>query len=167
MAEIIKVYKEKIPALRFIGKKYDEFGHWDEWFANGWFDCIEKAMGDVDLLCKSWKDGGGYVGLERNKQGEPFTYWIGMFTPQNMPVPEGFLYIDFPETFLGVCWIYGEEGATHGVTQKCAKELAAHGMEIADDIDGAIWSFENCTCPRFTTPDEKGKIILDYCYFVK
>ncbi len=30
MAEIIKVFREKTPNLRFIGKKYNEFGHWGE-----------------------------------------------------------------------------------------------------------------------------------------
>ena len=167
MAEIINVYKEKVPSMRFIGKKYDEFGHWDEWFANGWFDCIENAMGGVDSICQLWKDGGNYIGLERHKENEPFSYWIGMFAPPETPVPDGFCFIDFSETFLGVCWIYGEEGATHGKTGECAKKLEEEGIEIKTDVDGAVWSFENCTCPRFTTPDEKGNIILDYCYFVK
>jgi hypothetical protein len=42
-AEIIKVYKQNVPALRFIGKKYGEndciygmFGkYWEDWFKNG------------------------------------------------------------------------------------------------------------------------------------
>ena len=41
MPEIIKVFKEEIPTLRFVGKKYDNFGHWDEWWENGWFDLLE------------------------------------------------------------------------------------------------------------------------------
>ncbi len=44
MVEILKVFKENIPTMRFIGKKYDDFGHWDEWWQNGWFDVIEKTM---------------------------------------------------------------------------------------------------------------------------
>lgn len=28
MAEIIKTFEESIPTLRFIGKKYGDFGHW-------------------------------------------------------------------------------------------------------------------------------------------
>ncbi len=167
MAEIVKVYKEKVPAMRFIGKKYDDFGHWGDWFANGWFDIIENAMGGVDSIRQLWKDGGAYVGLERRKDDEPFAYWIGMFAQPGIQVPGGFYFIDFPETFLGVCWIYGEEGATHGMTGACAQKLADEGIEIVPDQDGAVWSFENCTCPRFTTPDEKGNVILDYCYFVK
>ena len=41
MAEIIKTFKENVPAMRFIGKKYPDFGGWwGDWFANGWFDEI-------------------------------------------------------------------------------------------------------------------------------
>ncbi len=65
MAEIIKSYREAVPAMRFIGKRYSDFGHWGDWFANGWFDTIENAMGGVDSILALWKDGGAYVGLER------------------------------------------------------------------------------------------------------
>ena len=41
--------------------------------------------------------------------GEPFEYWIGMFTPPETEMPEHFLFIGFEETKLGVCWIYGKE----------------------------------------------------------
>ena len=167
MAEIIKTYREKIPAMRFIGKKYADFGQWGEWFANGWFDKIEDAMGGVDAVLELWKDGGAYIGLERRCDGEPFEYWLGMFTPPDTEVPEGFQFIDFPESHLGVCWIYGDESETHGVTWKCAEALANMNIQVEQDENGAVWSFENCTCPRYTTPDENGKVILDYCYFVK
>ena len=50
MAEIIKVFKENIPTMRFIGKKYDNFGHWGEWWQNGWFDLLEQTMGGTDTV---------------------------------------------------------------------------------------------------------------------
>lgn len=48
--EIVKTYRQSIPAVRFIGKKYGDgdrvnggFGQqWGEWFQNGWFDVLEK-----------------------------------------------------------------------------------------------------------------------------
>ena len=166
MAEIIKVFKENIPAMRFIGKKYSEFGHWGEWFKNGWFDVIENAMGGTENILKLWENGGAYVGIERRKAGEPFEYIIGMFTPSGTPVPEGFICLDFEAGSLGTCWIYGTEKEVHN-TSKCREAIENNGMEIALDKDGAVISFENCLCPRYTTPDEKGNIILDYCYFVK
>lgn len=99
MPKIIKVFKEEIPTLRFIGKKYDNFGHWDEWWENGWFDLLEQTMGGPEKVLAVWENGGGYIGVERR-------------------------------------------------------------------ADGAEWSFENCLCPRYTTPGEQGNVILDYCYFV-
>ena len=107
MAEIIKAFRDPIPAMRFIGKKYPNFGHWGEFFANGWFDMIESAMGGSESILNIWKNGGAYVGLERRKDGEPFSYYLGMFTPADTPIPDGFLGVDFPAGALGTCWIYG------------------------------------------------------------
>lgn len=165
MAEIIKTYQETVPAMRFIGKQYADFDHWGEWFANGWFDAVEKAMGGVDAIIKIWENGGGYVGLERRKNGDLTEYWIGMFTPENTPVPEGFSGVDFPSMPLGTCWIYGGEWEVHGAICQCGPALAEAGIRVWTDEAGTVWSFENGLCPRFTTPDEKGNVILDYCYF--
>lgn len=167
MAEITKVFKEEVPAMRFIGKRYHDYGGWGEWFANGWFDTIENSMGGTDQILAVWENGGAYVGLERRKNGELLEYWIGMFTPGNTEVPEGFEQIDLPKSNLGTCWIYGKEEEVHGAVGNCWEAVRNAGMEIAVDDDGAVMSFENCLCPRFTTPDEKGNVILDYCYFVK
>ncbi len=167
MAEILKVYREAVPALRFIGKRYPDFGHWGDWFANGWFDTIESAMGGVDPIRRLWKDGGGYIGLERRCGDQPFEYWIGMMAPPDVQAPDGLLSVDFPASHLGVCWIYGEEGATHALTGACAQKLGEAGLQIMPDKNGAVWAFENCTCPRYTTPDENGCVILDYVHFVQ
>lgn len=167
MAEIIKTFKENVPAMRFIGKKYPDFGGWwGEWFANGWFDQIEGTMNGVDSILKIWENGGGYVGLERRAENAPFEYWIGMFTPADTPVPEGFDSVDFPALGLGTCWIYGSESDVHD-TSRCMDAVKKEGFEIWKDAGGGVWSFENCVCPRYTAPDEHGKIIMDYCYYVK
>ncbi len=167
MAEIINTFKENAPAMRFIGKKYPDFGGWwGEWFANGWFDQIEQAMGGVDSILQIWENGGGYVGLEQRCENAPFAYWIGMFTPANTLVPQGFDFVDFPAIGIGTCWIYGKENDVHD-TSACKRKLAENGMEPWMDESGATWSFENCLCPRYTTPDHQGNVILDYCYFVK
>ncbi|MBR7185346.1 MAG: hypothetical protein IKD37_07040 [Clostridia bacterium] len=165
MAEIIKVFKEEIPSLRFIGKKYDKFGHWGEWFANGWFDVIEQAMGGTAQILAQWENGGGYIGVERRAEGQPFAYYIGMMTPAGTPVPEGFVGLDFVNLALGTCWIRGSEKAVHK-TVGCREKLIEAGMTVWQDSEGGEWSFENCVCPRYTTPDEQGNMILDYCYFV-
>lgn len=167
MAEITKVFKEEVPAMRFIGKKYPDYSGWGEWFVNGWFDTVENAMGGTDKILAVWKNGGAYVGLERRKNGQLLEYWIGMFAPENTEVPEGFDHIDFPKSNLGTCWIYGKEDETHAAVCHCWKALQDAGIETCPDSGGAEISFENCLCPRFTTPDEKGNVILDYCYYVK
>ena len=46
MTEIVKVFRERVPAARLIGKRYSmaEEGaasHWGEWFENGWFLPLE------------------------------------------------------------------------------------------------------------------------------
>jgi hypothetical protein len=52
-------------------------------------------------------------------------------------------------------------------SDKCAEKLKEKGIEIVPDEKGALWFFERYGCPRFTTPDDKGNIIIDICYFVK
>ena len=170
MAEIIKAYKQTLPALRFIGRKFDDFGGWGEMFGDNGFGVIEAQAGVEALhtIEGYGKDGDAFLGLERRKDGEAFEVWIGMITPAGTPVPDGFVHIDYPAgTNLGVCWIYGPEPEVHDPIGQCVGALAQAGMEIIPDGDGAMWSFERCQCPRFTTPDDKGNVILDYCYFVK
>lgn len=166
MAEIIKVFKEQIPAMRFIGKKYSGFVPWGEWFANCWFDELENLMGGTRIIKKLWENGGAYVGLERRENGKLCEYWIGMFMPVETVVPDQFEYIDFPKANLGVCWIYGREEDVHD-TSRCKNALKDNGIKVIMDENGVEWSFENCLCPRYTTPDENDNIILDYCYFVE
>lgn len=167
MAEIMKTYQQSIPAMRFIGKKYTDGSHWGEWFANDWFGTVEKAMGTEQTVHELYEDGDAYLGMMRSKEGETFEYWIGEFVAPDTEVPDDFLCIDIPESHIGVCWIYGKEPEVFALEGECAKKIADAGMEILSDRDGAVWSFERCGCPRFTTPDKDGNIILDYCYFVK
>lgn len=63
-----------------------------------------------------------------------------------------------------------ERGFMHYVVHKtkaCRGAVIDAGLELWTDENGGVWSFENCTCPRYTTPDEQGNVIMDYCYFVK
>lgn len=94
--------------MRFIGKKYDNLGHWDEWWQNGWFDLLEQTMGGTDIILAICENGGGYIGVERRAEGEPFEYYIGMLMPENTPIPVGFVGIDFKDLNLGTCCIYGK-----------------------------------------------------------
>lgn len=169
MNQVIKVYKQEVPSMKFIGKKYngeEGYAHWGDFFANGWFDVIENAMGGTENITNIWKDGGGYVGLEFRKEGVLLDYWIGMFAPVDTETPEGFESYDFNEGNIGVCWNYGREDEVHDVGDNW-KYIIDAGMEFWTDERGAVAQFENGLCPRFTTPDKKGNVILDYCFYVK
>jgi hypothetical protein len=171
-AEIRKIYKQDVPALRFIGKKYGDndrvdgmFGkYWDEFFQNEWWALIAKHS-DKDMKVL-YEDGDAYIGLMRHKDNEPFEYWVGIFMPEGTLVPDGFTYHDFSKATLGVCWLHGSENEVFMQEKKCALKLMEAGHTIAKDIEGATWFFERTVHPRFTTPDEDGKIILDICFYV-
>lgn len=167
MPEIIKVYRESLPALRLIGKKYTDndrgpsggFGHkWGEWFSKGYFNTLEQ-LGPLP------ENGDAYLGCMRCA-GE-FEYWIGMFFAAGTPVPDGFMYADIPSGDIATCWIYGREdnGELYGSNphNMCMEKVQEAGWQVVQDA----WFFERYNCPRFTTPDEKGNVILDYCIYVK
>lgn len=175
---ITRIYRQHFPARRFIGKKYGDsdrvngsFGaKWSEFFENGWFDALEAAA--VSPIEEGYEDGGAYVGLMRVKDGEPFEYWIGMFLPPETPVPEtpvpdGFESCEFAESELGIGWVYGPEWELYGHESDVAEKLGEEGMRIRNDDVGACWFFERYGCPRFTTPDEQGNVILDIGFFVE
>ena len=165
-AEITKVYTQDVPALRFIGKKYGDndrvdgmFGkYWGDWFKNGWFDIIAKQT-DQDLKTV-YEDGDAYIGLMRDDNGQ-FEYWIGIFMPEGTLVPDGYEYYDFPKATLGVCWLHGKEEEVFCQEGRCGEKLEQAGYALTD------WCMERYCCPRFTTPDEDGKVILDICFYLK
>lgn len=113
-----------------------------------------------------YEDGDATVGLMRWMDGEPFQYWVGLFLPADTPVPDGFGSVDFPASRLGTCWLKGAADAVFGQEHVCAARLEQEGMTIVTDAQGAWWFFERYGCPRFTTPDEDGEIILDICHFI-
>jgi hypothetical protein len=166
-AEIVKVYREHLPSLRLIGKCYTDsdrveggFGaKWGEWFKNGWFEEIEK----LDVLPGN---GNAYLGVMRCSNN-CFEYWIGMFFLAGTPVPDGYDFVDITEGDIATCWIYGKEanGELYGLEphNMCMDKIANQGWKLQDNP----WLFERYNCPRFTTPDEKGNVILDYCVYIK
>ncbi|MCL2704121.1 MAG: GyrI-like domain-containing protein [Defluviitaleaceae bacterium] len=164
MTEIIKAYRQDVPALRFIGKRYvngDRIGksfgtRWGEWFVNGWFDLIEERTGGVS----AYEDSAANIGLMRG-ENENYEYWIGMFTPEGTDVPEGFGHVDFPEGAFGVCWIYGKEVELYGREAECLERLKEEGFEAGE------WWFERFVCPRFTEPDKDRKVILDVGFVIR
>jgi predicted transcriptional regulator YdeE len=156
-AKILKTEKVSLPAVRLIGKRYtcnDDFGaKWGEWFANDLFSPIEK-LGAIPEI------GNTYLGVKRIVGGE-LEYWIGLFFAENTTVPDVYDFADIEPMDYAICWIYGKDNSellsmeTHNL---CLETIAKEGYKRKEDS----WCIESYTCPRFTTPDESGNIILDY-----
>ncbi|MDR2732839.1 MAG: GyrI-like domain-containing protein [Fibromonadaceae bacterium] len=173
-AEVVKVYKQEVPALRFIGKKYGEsdldpqrgFGpKWEEWNNNGWFEAIEKLI-DFNMNTV-FEDGDAVIGLMLTTAGKPYEYWIGKFMPAGTAVPDGYDYRDFPAATLGVSWKYGNWGNMFNPEECPVMEKLAQAGYKPKAINGDSWYFERYVKSRFSPPDEKGNFILDYCHFVE
>lgn len=166
---IIKVYKQTIPATRFIGKCFGSGQHpnWGFSWGNDVFGKAEGAVGNQAKISAQFEDADVYCGLYyRNTATGAYDGWCGMFLPPDTKVPEGLDFIDFSEQKLGVCWIYGKQSELYNLVRNCPEILLSAGMEIKSDANGYIGHFERDQCPRFTTPDDNGNIIVDYCYFV-
>jgi len=171
MAEIIKTYRQSVPAMRFIGKKYGDedrvfggFGKkWDEWFSNGWFKELEQNCDNKT----SYEDGDAYVGLMRCKEGAAFEYWIGVFCPERTKTLEGFSFIDFEKSDFGVTWLCGNGAELFGQELMCASNCINHGYKIKTDKQGAQWEFERYKSKRFNTPNNMGNVIIDICLLIE
>jgi len=167
-AGIIRVYKQEVPAMRFVGKKDGtggSTGDWGLWWENDWFGDIERAAG-LDAIRALYEDSDGYLDMYCITAEGPLEHWVGMFVPPGSPVPDDFQYVDFPAGSMGTCWIYGNTSNVWGQRSKCMEALVNAGMRIKPAPDGAIW-YMNRYPHRYLDEDEKGNIILDVCYFVK
>jgi predicted transcriptional regulator YdeE len=165
--EIKRVYKEHMPAIRFIGKRYTNedrkngnFGiYWEEWRQKGWWHELAKVQETENM--------DNYIGLMGcDEKGNGFQYWIGWMFPQNTSVPENFSYVDIPESDVGICWIYGkaENGEIYGEGPHnlCLKKLKENGMNNEGKESKWSWFIERYNEERFMKKDENGNVILDY-----
>lgn len=128
---------------------------WDRCFADGAFASLE-ALSDW-VLCPD------YVGFMSDWQSgdSMFTYTVGMMMKPGCPVPEGFTLSPVPAGLVAVGLIQGGStqevcASAHQMTEEALREKGYTDKDIT-------WCMELYNCPRFTTPDDKGQIILDYC----
>jgi len=176
---IIKTYKHGIPALRFIGKKYWEANlsykakaisyNLKTWCYHGLFDVIERQLliNQPDKEIKTLYEGAdSYTGLVVNCGTEVFDYWIGMFMPEDTPVPQGYEKIDFPKSSLAVCRVYGKKNFIINYDTECRKRLADEGIELKEDLESKAVFFQRFLWRDFFKEDEYGNRVLEYCYFI-
>lgn len=170
MPEIIKTYRQSMPAVRFVGIRYHDsdrtdggFGRqWDEWHDSDRFSILDKQIPD------NWfEDADSTIGLMRWKDAEPFEYWIGLFLPPDAAVPDGFESVDFPASDLGTVWLRGTDADLYGHEDKCAGSCMENGYEIIPDGDKAFWFFERYSPERFVAQNENDEMVLDICHFIK
>lgn len=162
MAEIVNIYTEQYPALRFIGKSYRDRDRnssgtfndqWRKWFKEDLFAPL-RALNPRDMAA---------IGLMSINNVPEFEYWIGMFVPANSQVPRGYEYVDFKPSTVAVTWIKGQENKElYSMHKACINALEARDLVMSNG-----WFFERYDYDRFTTKDENGEVILDYCVFVK
>nr|WP_296442193.1 hypothetical protein [uncultured Acetatifactor sp.] len=152
--KLLEIKKESWPAVRLIGKRYTCAPNWGEWWENDWFSVLEATP------CVP-ENGDAYIGAVHIADGMP-ERWIGMFFPVGTKVPEGFEAIDIEPLDYAVCYLSGKEGSgdffameTHNM---CLEALKAESFDRKE----GHWCFERYNCPRYTTPDGEGNIILDY-----
>jgi len=168
MVELVKTYAQELPALRFVGIKYGDedracggFGmQWDGWFSSGRFAEIDNACAKA-----GFEDADACIGLMRWKKGEPFQYWIGKFFAEDTNVPNGFGYVDFKKSKIGVGWLRGPEGEVFGKEHLASEGCEKYGYKIIADESGAYWFFERYAA-RFCKKDDMGNIVLDICHFI-
>ncbi|MFA5341120.1 MAG: hypothetical protein WC332_05000 [Clostridia bacterium] len=172
MAEIINIYMQQVPKLRFIGKKYLQddrvngtfHAKWAEWVNKGWFDILE----DNAVPHAEYEDGCAYVGLVCGKNTDNPEYWIGMLVSQETPVPKGFDYIDYDYNKLGVCVIFGNKDEIYNNKEDIyVEKLKESGFNVIDCKKGQRCFFERYGCPCYMVPDEDGNIVLDLCFYVE
>ncbi len=162
---IIKTYKQEIPALRFIGKKYTETEFSEKSVLNSLDDWCFKKMFDAILeTSHEGLDFGGansYIGLMKNADGKVSEYWIGMFMPQGTAVPQVYEMIDFPSSTLAVCGVYGKRDAIINYDSECRKKLTEEGIQLKNEG----WFFQRFNWRDFFKEDKFGKRVLEYCYY--
>lgn len=170
MSTIVKVYKESIPALAFVGRKYHDsdrlnggFGHlWDQWFQEQWFAPLHALI--EPSFREAYPEADALIGLMREQSNEPFEYWIGMFVPTDARCPEGYESLTLPVASLGIGWV---EGGWNDVF--CQEEQVYHRLEANDifpirDKHGSLFFFERYSERRFL--GNQPTFILDIGFFV-
>lgn len=157
---VTRVENERAVNLCFVGKKYKNGSAWGQWWQNGWFDILESLMHLSKL------NDNGYIGLMKNGN-DGFEYWIGMFFDEIPHIPEGFESILLGNREFAVFHVCGNEksGEIYGdaPTKACLDIIKTARLETSEEC----LRFERYNCPRYTTPDKHGNIILDYGFAIK
>jgi len=164
---VIKTYKQEIPALRFIGKKFTEtefsfkavLASLDDCCFHKMFDAIKEKL-DKDSKT-SYYGANSYISLMKTNGEKISEYRIGMLAPKKTAVPQGYEAIDLPGSTLNVCQVYGKRDNIVNYEADCRKKLLEEGIEIKN----GGWFFQRFDWCDFFKEDKFGKRVLEYCYY--
>ncbi len=171
MIQIINVYRQKLPRLRFIGKRYADsdrvdgsFGHlWEQWFKEAYFAALEANSKPASCF----DDANAPLGLMRFREKDhDFQYWIGLFRAADSPVPDGFESADFDASDVGIAWIQGPENELYKNEMQAFQRMTEEGYKIQADAEGATWFFERYSDERFMPENSDALPILDIGVYI-
>lgn len=172
--EVSEMVVKPYPAVRFIGKKYtnhdrDERGtfaeKWQEWFDKGWFEPFQEIGIEPCFI--------GLMSCGETIDG--FRYWVGVLTPENTKVPEGYDYIDIPACDMAQIDVYGDDktGEIYGEEplRQCL-ERVKQTRTVKNFYRGNDFGVQHIHLERYVDgkcciPDDKGNVILEYGIYVK
>ena len=89
-----------------------------------------------------------------------------MLFPAGAAVPEGLEFADLPPADYAVCFIRDAEGSKgfylRETREARIERIAALGLRVQGGR-----RLERYNCPRFTAPDEQGRVVLDWAVEVE
>ena len=166
MGKLVKFDIRDMPDILLVGKDIRHSmaeqmkgnnplpGFWDKCFTEDVFKALEAQANYVfdDAyvgVMADWATGDGC-----------FSYIVGMLMKPGAQVPSGYICRELKAEKVGIGWIQGKDVSdvcsnAHELTEQ---RLKSDGHSCAN----MAWCMELYNCPRFTTPDENGEIILDY-----
>lgn len=166
MGKIIMLQVKNLPALCVVGKQLKVSmpdlqkenpipAFWQQCLSDGSFTILAKQ---TDFIAND-----AYVGwmADWSRNDGYFTYICGMLMKVDCPIPAGgFVLRKIEPSTVAIGWLQGSSPAevssiAHEATRKALEEEGY-------SCENAQWCMELYNCPRFTTPDENGNIILDY-----
>lgn len=148
--EIIKVYKESLPGVKLVGKRYtniDRDGsgtfarYWQQCFQEHWPDALKQCLMPPDVSAD-------LVGAMRlTGDDDDFEYWIGAFLAPDAKVPDGFVSVEIPAGEVGVCWLYGNDKSGELYSMEASDLSMAALSEKCWKFSEKGWFFERYNPP--------------------
>lgn len=166
MGKLIRLETKELPGLVVVGKELrysmEALMKGDNRIGAFWGACFSEGVMEPLEAQPEYVYDESYVGimLDWDKGDGDFSYIVGMLMKPGAVVPGGYVSRELAKGTAAVGFIQGKDtpdvcGNAHEETEKALREAGHSNAQMR-------WCMELYNCPRFTTPDEDGRIILDY-----